>query len=475
MKTKIISFILLTLLFNVLFYEQYIGVNIALFQTAVFLLFGIPKKFKFTKEQITVSLLSFGAALGCLLYGSFIAFGVYVLSFLIFISIIHEAKLSYFSGSLLGALSLTVSSINQLFTPREKTAESEGKTKKRIDPFLLMGVFGIFAIFLGIYALSNPLFGDLLAKINLDFISIKWVFFTLISAYFLFGIIYFLKEKSIITWDLNNKTTLTNESNEGLFKNIDLIKAGVLLFGLLNFLLLFVNGLDIFYYFIKPELLEGVNFSKALHQSIGAIITSVIFAISLILYFLKNRLNFDSRNKYLIRFIYVWIIQNAILIFIATYKNAIYIDNYGLTFKRLGVYIYLTLTIIGLIITTIKVIKLKTNWYIFKTMSFVFVLFFVLYSNVNWEKVIINNNIKALKEREVYLDTYYLMRFSKNSIPDLIKIKEENLIPATEKEDFERRLNKKIKHYIQTRKYDWQSWHWQLNEIDKSIINYCKN
>ena len=57
----------------------------------------------------------------------------------------------------------------------------------------------------------------------------------------------------------------------------------------------------------------------------------------------------------------IWIILNAVLIVSTIIKNSEYVSSFGLTYKRLGVYAFLILAIIGLVYTFLKIAKQKTK------------------------------------------------------------------------------------------------------------------
>ncbi|HQK40784.1 MAG TPA: DUF4173 domain-containing protein, partial [Flavobacterium alvei] len=74
-----------------------------------------------------------------------------------------------------------------------------------------------------------------------------------------------------------------------------------------------------------------------------------------------------------------------------------YVSFFGLTYKRLGVYAFLVLAIIGLFFTFLKITKQKANAYLFNRMVWYFYGTILLCSYVNWGNLIMNYNISVNK------------------------------------------------------------------------------
>ena len=93
----------------------------------------------------------------------------------------------------------------------------------------------------------------------------------------------------------------------------------------------------------------------------------------------------------------MWIVLNSLLVLSALIKNTEYIYHWGLTYKRLGVYAFLILSVIGLIFTYLKIEHRKTNYYLFNQMIWYFYGTLLLCSFVNWGYLGSIYNIKVQK------------------------------------------------------------------------------
>ena len=78
-------------------------------------------------------------------------------------------------------------------------------------------------------------------------------------------------------------------------------------------------------------------------------------------------------------------------------KNLEYVTAFGLTYKRLGVFAFLLLAIVGLFITYWKIYQRKTNAYLFNQMIWYFYGTLLLCSFINWGSLITNYNISVNK------------------------------------------------------------------------------
>jgi hypothetical protein len=272
-----------------------------------------------------------------------------------------------------------------------------------------------------IYRSANPVFKNYTDQLKLDFISWEWIRFVVGGWILLYAFFNQVDIPFLIQKDQEGSDNL----NAGEYSSSILLPrtnyentTGIILFTMLNILLLLLNIIDINTLWISSVLPEGVTHSELVHQSIGLLITSIIIAISVILYFFRGSLNFYPSNNTIKILTYLWIIQNVLLVITTIYKNQLYIDAYSLTYKRIGVYIYLLLTLIGLITTFLKVYQVKSNWYLFRKNGWIFYSILIVSGFLNWDLIITRYNINYSKE----LDNFYLLELAPTSLPDLMDL-----------------------------------------------------
>ena len=213
----------------------------------------------------------------------------------------------------------------------------------------------------------------------------------------------------------------TNIKKNRFFKFNDLkneYKAGIFLLIVLNILILILNLIDINWVWFNFKW-EGQFLKQFVHEGTYLLILSILISIGLVLFFFRENLNFYSKNRTLKYLSYVWIIQNGILTISVAIRNFYYINYFSLAYKRIGVLLFLILTLYGLYTVFNKVKNKKSNFYLFQyNFSALFILLIVS-SIVNWDKVIANYNFKHANKS--FLELNYLADFSDKTLPYLDK------------------------------------------------------
>jgi Leucine-rich repeat (LRR) protein len=345
------------------------------------------------------------------------------------------------------------------------------------------------------------LFDNFTKKINLDFISAGWIFFTIGGFFLMYGFFYHKNIKVISNKDAMASNSLfpesSNETNTFLsFLSIDNEKlSGIILLGLLNLLLLTVNLLDINFLWFDGTLPKDLSYSAFVHQGTGALITSIIIAILIILFYFRGALNFHSGNKSLKLLACLWIAQNAFMIISTAFRNNLYINEYSLTYKRIGVYVWLILVFIGLVTTFVKIIKTKSNWYLFRTNGWLFYFVLVFSCVINWDVLVTNFNITKAEQKHRPMDTYYLVSLSERNIPQLFALNDSIKSQATTDDDnYETRsdlyrtpvyqfsynykpaLNYKLYRFLDdVQKSEWQSACFEKKRVYEAVQGFKQN
>ena len=112
---------------------------------------------------------------------------------------------------------------------------------------------------------------------------------------------------------------------------------------------------------------KGVTHSDFVHSGVGVIILSIVIATSLIMFLFRKEFATVKNNKVLSAFVYLWILQNVVMLSSTAFRNQIYIHDFNFTYKRIGVYVWLVLAVLGLLIMFWKIYKKQSNWYLIRT------------------------------------------------------------------------------------------------------------
>ena len=399
----------------VLFYKEYIALNLGIFGIFLSILTFTQTKSEFrTKTFLTLFVTSIFSSFAFAWFGDAISFvAVFVSVFLLRFKgtypklkpFLYIEVLLFNLFSFLGRVFYT----EQWF---EKPKEGGGFGKKLITFILIPGI--LITIFLCIYSAGSSHFDQFFSEIKLDFSFFDIIILAVIGFYVGFIFWNFGVERFIF-----KQNRFLNDDFSGLIKiqkptfsflDIDSERtSGLISFSALNILLLvFIATYNYEQFFEVTKSADGL--SAETHERVNAVIMSIVMAILVILFYFKRGFNFDEKAKSLKVSAKIWIVLNAVLVISASLKNSEYIINFGLTYKRLGVYAFLTMALIGLIFTFIKIQNRKTNAFLFNRMFWASYGLILVCSYVNWGGIITSNNIK----RKDFADNYHFFSINYN-------------------------------------------------------------
>lgn len=401
----------------VLFYKEYIALNLGILGIFLSILTFIQTKSEFrNKTFLTLFVTSIFSSFAFAWFGDAISFvAVFVSVFLLrFKGTYPKLKPFLYIEVLLINL---FSFLGRVFYTEqwfEKPKEDGGFGKKLITFILIPGI--LITIFLCIYSAGSSHFDQFFSEIKLDFSFFDIIILVVVGFYVGFIFWNFGVERFIF-----KQNRYLNEDFSGLIKiqkptfsflDIDSERtSGLISFSALNVLLvIFIATYNYEQFFEVTKSADGL--SAETHERVNSVIMSIVMAILVILFYFKRGFNFDERAKSLKISAKIWIVLNAVLVISASLKNSEYIINFGLTYKRLGVYAFLTMALIGLIFTFIKIQKKKTNAFLFNKMFWASYGLILVCSYVNWGGIITANNIK----RKDFADHYHLVSINYNEI-----------------------------------------------------------
>jgi hypothetical protein len=453
---KQIITIIASLAFSILFYEKHIGLNLSIFSviTIMFLIFYNPKKFK-DKTVILHTLAYMLTAVLVFVQHSYLSIIANFVVFFTLVGAVSGSRTSIYIHWLNGLYTTIAGFFHRKFEV-DNLAEKE-HPKKDIDILhwaKLVGIPLVFIIvFILLYKNGNPVFNDLVSKIDFSFINIQWVLFSVLGYYLFHNISTPIQVEPATSTDIKTTNDLFKSehfSEEKLKKEKQL---GTTLIGLLNLLIVLYIITDITY-LMSNDTVRASVLSSQVHSGINTLIASIIIAIVIILYFFRGNLNFYAENKTLKNLTYLWMFLNATLIVLIAIKNQNYITSFGLTYKRIGVHVYILLSLIGLITTFVKVLNIKNLVFLFRRNTQIAFITLILLSTINWDNLITGYNLNTAKE----FDIDYLIRLSDRNAVLLNEKKDDIIISAGNKN----RIETKYRAYqndLQQR--TWQEWSYE--------------
>ena len=390
--------LLTSVLFIALFYGENVGLNLGILVVAysVLLLFKTPERNR-TRVFLILFVTSILSSIAFAWYGDFPSF-LAILSSLFLL--VFKSK----NRDLKSIFVIPVFAIN-FFTffcrifkfedwlPKRNTS---GNWQKFISVLVIPTFF--ILIFFGIYTSGSEHFANLFTNYEFDFNFWELFWLTLLGFFIAFNIWNLKIERIIFKQNhfLKNDFVIEDKIQKPTFTfleiNAERTSGIVSLLGLNILLVIFIITFNYEQFLEIPKTINQLSVET--HERVNAVILSIIMAILVILFYFKGNFNFDEKAKSLQILSKIWIFLNGILVLSAMAKNIEYNIVLGLTYKTLGVYAFLALSLIGLIITYLKIKKHKTNAFLFNHMIWYFYGTILVCSFINWGGIITLNNSK---------------------------------------------------------------------------------
>lgn len=436
-KNGFLSVFTFTSLITILFYKQFFGLNLFLLEISLILFYLLSGKIDFSNKNHR-----------WLVLGFFISGVSTVLTFSAFSIIINFLLLMVFVGTIMypnarSLLSAWFLSIFSLFLSQEAFFDNLVKSKLKRSRVLryIWGVrifvlpLFVILVFIGIYSSSNPIFDDVVNHVSLAFVDVLDLMVFDIEIALVLTVFFAFLLANYFVWQKANPKIITNDQaalddleraepkslDDSIITFMSLVnelKAGVFLLLVLNALLFLLNVLDIYWVWFNFEW-EGQYLKSFVHEGTYLLIVSILISIVLVLYFFRDEMNFYRKNKWLKYLSYFWIAQNVLLAISVAVRNSWYINYFALAYKRIGVFIFLALTLYGLYTVWLKVRDKKSNFFLLRKNFQAFLILLCLSSIVNWDNIIARYNFSQANDSFLHLD--FLATLPYKTLPYLDK------------------------------------------------------
>ncbi len=304
-----------------------------------------------------------------------------------------------------------------------KSTEPEQKDRrKKAGIYFISGTI-IFS-FLMLYANSNPVFAEILDRIDLSFLEFNFLAMNLGLYAFLYGLIHFYQNGELTRLNTQKIWIDKSEITEATRKEFDIAR---ITFWALAGLLALINLMDLTVIF-SGRLPENVTYSEYVHQGFNTLLFTMTLAISILIFFFRGKVNFHERVAALRTSGYFWITQNVLLAVITGYKNYLYVEAYGLTYKRLAVFLCLICVLLGLALSYKKIKRPYSNWFYFNKLALYAYASALVVAIFPIDALITHYNIKYSNTTDVG----YLTSLSKPDFDLLFTYLEENNLNHTQ-------------------------------------------
>jgi hypothetical protein len=473
-----------------LFHKQEPGLNLFIFEllSLASLWFILKERPQSTASKIVLAgtLIS---GLAMVIYFSDIALFINICAFYLYSGTLVYPQSRSLLSSTLFAVSNTFLAPGRFFAllfSFKGSNQSVTKTFRGLKIALLPLV--VIAIFIALYKASNPLFDEGVTQLTafidrywdalLHDIDLAWLFTFLLGLFFSLLLFIHVQHKRVLAYESGQDDVLKRIRKKHLFGYKltalnDELKSALFLLISLNLLLLTINSIDIYWVWFNFEW-EGEYLKQFVHEGTYLLIISILISMALVLFFFRRNLNFYARNKTLKLLSYAWLAQNAVLALSVAMRNFWYIKYFALAYKRIGVLVFLVLTLYGIYTVYQKVRHQKSAYYLWRTNSLATFVMLVLLTMVNWDAVIARYNFSHYRTAFVHLN--FLSNLSDKTLPLLDKSLEElKAMEAVQKELFpfeEQYMDAEAYHKkIQLRKEYFMS-HW--NEKNLRSWNFAE-
>ncbi len=496
-KIQLVLFITSLVVYNILFWKEKFGINLPLFS----ILMG-AMAFRLYPENIRTPKVLITAA-GTLLAGIFVVINnsavskfAHISSFFILLGFLQERELKSVYYALLNSFTAMID-VPLGFINRFLSEGKDSSRKKRIIRFVSLTVIPVilFWVFFLIYKNANPKFDKfalrVFAKIEtlinyvVEYISLPWLFFILTGIVLVLAILVRSGYKQWIAYEASKPENLQrlkepkikpNMFNNASPKNILSLKnenrSGIILLLLVNLMLLVVNVIDINWMWFGFEVPKEFNLKQFVHEGTYLLILSILLSMGILLYLFRKNQNFFSGNKTLKLLAYAWIVQNVILSISVFLRNYHYISYHGLAYRRIGVIVFLLLTISGLLTISIKINRVKTVYFLLKNNTWTAYSLMILTCLFNWNQIIASYNLNHWNWDDVDIDFY--LELSDRELPLLYsnfskiqkqmeahKLNEVRWVEHLDYTTFGYTLDDRRKKFIETQdSLGWQSWNY---------------
>jgi Domain of unknown function (DUF4173) len=165
-------------------------------------------------------------------------------------------------------------------------------------------------------------------------------------------------------------------------------------------LLVLNNMLDFNYVWLGgAEVKTAVELKQYVHEGTFILIFGIVLAIAVLMLLYKGSLNFVKNAPKMLKILrglgLAWLIQNAVLAISVGMRNWQYIDHYGLAYKRIGVFIFLSLVLYGLWLMYLKINEKRTLFFFISRGAWAIYAVMVAACFVNWDVLITKYNLNV--------------------------------------------------------------------------------
>lgn len=418
--------------FPLLLHKQSAGVNVLILNICILMFLWLSGRLTFRNSLMILPISGLVvSSVMCMVNGSAIAVTCYVISLILLCGVLAAPYLSVLlNGFLTTFISLFtapfnyIKNISSLFGTSDKSRRLARYLGYTVVPVIVV------IVFISLYSASSPYFeaftGDFLLHLEkfLErlFRNISPDAFAIGIAGFVIGVILLFGKMTGI-FDLPGETGVMDLQRVKKWYKGSMIglraevKTATLLFVLLNITLGVMNALDFWHVWVNFTW-DGGFLKQFVHEGTWLLILSILISIALVLWYFRGNINFYKRNRTLLYLTRAWLAQNAFLAISVAIRNFWYLHYFNLAYKRIWVYAFLIMVIVGLITVFIKLEKKKTIKYLLVRNSVYAYIIFMVMCLFNWDLIIAKFNVQ--RSAKAFYHTDFMVTLNESALPVLL-------------------------------------------------------
>ena len=232
-----------------------------------------------------------------------------------------------------------------------------------------------------------------------------------------------------------------------------------------NALALALNVTDGLTTWVPEAVANGAELKRGVHAGTYALVTAIVLAAGYLLWQFRGRLPDHERAQALAL---GWLAQNAVMAFTVALRNYHYTDAYGLTIKRIGVWVFLLCCASGLYFLGEKLRRGSSVAQLVRRQSWAAYAFLAVAALPNWPEHIVHYNFSAARE---HLDRDYLQRLAPHTYPAWGGYEPDVVAHRM-------RFHSRTAHHFDPAhapSSDWRAWHYQRARLQALALDFRQN
>lgn len=310
-------------------------------------------------------------------------------------------------------------------------------------------------VFIGLFAEANPIFADLLGYLD----PFAWLTEDGVVRLVFWGF------AAVILWPFMRPARAMKvrtirlrapQTESVVFGEAAILRA-LLIF---NALFALQTALDLAYLTGGAALPDGMTYASYAHRGAYPLVATAMLAAGFVLAALRDG-SASAANPLIRRLVYLWIAQNVALTATAAFRNALYVEAYGLTELRLAAFVWMGLVALGLTLIIARIALRKSGAWLVGRNTIALGAVLVAAVTLNTSAFIADYNVsKWLIDREgsYAVDIVYLRTLGPQVIPAIDRLLDQDRFIPDNHNNWLQEWRNRNAHTILTRSEDWRAF-----------------